>query len=184
MKNSNKKLSILDKLLELMNEQVINEKIDIPLDLAFNSFEFPGKTEITHEEFNLILSEFYLHLNRFRLNIRELSKDEALQEMMWFLERHYGANEAFGYGVSYIVAIHQGVEVIFGRIIEIMKFVEREKYLNWIIASFVDSMDWDAKTCLVNEILEKYGHLFPLDLKRKTIGELVNKLEWVISLVL
>jgi len=180
MKNSNKKQSILDQILGLINEQVINEKIDNPLELALNSFTFPNKTEITQEEFNLMLSEFYLHINQFHVNVRELSKDEALQEMMWYLEKHY----KIGYDVAYFYAIHHGVEVVFGRIIEIIKFVEREKYLNWIMASFVNSLDWDEKTCLVNEILEKYGHLFPQDMKKMTKGELVNKLEWVIAMVI
>ena len=72
-------------------------------------------SEVTHEEFNLMLSEFYLHINRFRIKVRELSKDEALQEMMWLLEKQY----RIGYDVAYFYAIHQKIDVVFGRVIKI-----------------------------------------------------------------
>ena len=79
--------------------------------------------------------------------------------------------------------IHNGYKPVFERIIGFMKSVEKDKFLNWILITSIDPTDWDLKKRLAIEIQERFGHLFPPDMQKMSVGHLINILEEVISLV-
>jgi hypothetical protein len=182
--NLNNNTSMLDQIIELMDENVINQRINEPLNVAYNCFWFPDNGDVTHKKFNSVLAEFYLHLNRSSTTVREFSRDEGLQEMMWFLERHYRSEKAVGYKAVYLDVICEDYEEVFERIVELMKSIEKEKYVNWILTTCIDPLDWDCKKRLVEEIQKRFGYLFPPDMQDMAIGELIIDLEMVISNIL
>jgi len=183
MMNLNKAVN-LDQLVELMDEDLIYQRIIRPLDNAFVYFSLPYINHVTHEVFNSILSDFFQHINQYGPNTRKLSKDEALQEGMWFLERYYQSTKASGYDAAYLDAIQISVDYVLEQIIEFMKSVEKGKYLNWIFTTIVDPMEWDLKRKIAEEIVERFSHLFAPDVRIWSIGQLVNNLEMVVKMVI
>jgi hypothetical protein len=173
----------LDQLFELMDEDMIYQRTNKPLDNAFSHFATPDIEDVTHEGFNSVLGDFFQHINRYGLNARILTKDEALQEGVWFLESYYPPTDDSGYEEAYLYALNKGYSDLLEQILEFMKSVERKKYMNWIFLTIVKPMNWDLKRKLAEKILERFGHHFPQNMKNLLVGQLANDLETVIETV-
>jgi hypothetical protein len=178
-------MSVIETLISEIDEYVLFEKIDAPLNRCFESFSIDQPKNLTHKQFNAVITAFYQHLNLHGLtNPRRLSSSEAFSEVLWILERHYRGPETTGYDGAFLDALNQGQEglrLTVERILQIIKSEQRKHYISWVIQSTIDPSDWNAKKKLVEDLIYSYGHLLHPDVKKLTAAQLIPHLEALIT---
>ena len=169
----------LNKIMEILNEEVLFKKIDEPLDEALRKFSYSLSAEITQKEFNSVMKSFIEHLKNYGIIILTTQvKGSESSEIIWLTEKYYRGHETKGYeGALYDVITQgsEGIESVLEGIIETIKISEREKYISCIITKYFILLDWDMKKEILSEIFDEFGHLFPPELKRITNSSVSSK---------
>ncbi len=178
-------MSILAILISKIDGFVLFEQIDAPLNRCLDSFTVDQPENLTHKEFNAVITAYYQHLNLHGLaNPRRLSSSTAFSEVLWILEKHYRGPETTGYDGAFLDALIQGQEglrLTVERILQIIKSENRKQYVSWVIQSTIDPSDWHAKKKLAADLIASYGHLLHPDVKKLTPAQLIPHLEELIS---
>ena len=188
MKTRDLHLRNLNKILELLNGEVLYKKIDEPLDEALRKFTYSLSAEITLNEFNSVMGSFIEQLNNYRIMIftTQVRANES-SKIIWLTEKYYQGQETKGYeGALYDVITQgrEGIDSVLEGIIETVKSNEREKYISSIITKYFTFLDWDVKKEIIKEILDEFGYIFPPQLVELQISQLVPKIEELINLIL
>jgi hypothetical protein len=173
---------ILKKIFESLNNEVLFEQIDHPLDMAMETFVHQEPALITHKNFNTLITKFYQHLNIHCFK-KDLCDSEAFKEVSWLIEVHYRGDDSKGYDGAYYDAVNEGYDLFLARLINIFKSIERDKYVNWVIHSNIDPTDWTLMKKMVEEIFESYGELLPAELKRFSPAQLTPHLKQLILII-
>ena len=180
-------MSVLNKILNLVDAAVLAHAIDRPLDAAFGSFVFEQSEQPSHDDFNETLQRFYQHLNQHGLRRpRTLSHATALRDVLWLLDGHYRGHETTGYDAAHLDASSygkDGIIIVLEQLVQIIKAIERTHYISWIINTTIDPSDWQRKNQVVEEILRRFGHLFSPDLGKLSAAQLVPHLEELIAII-
>ncbi len=178
----------LNKIMEILNEEVLFKKIDEPLDEALRKFSYSLSAEITQKEFDFVMKSFIEHLKNYGIIILTTQvKVSESSEIIWLTEKYYRGHETKGYeGALYDVLTQgsEGIESVLECIIETIKISEREKYISCIITKHFILLDWDMKKEILREIFVEFGHLFPPELKELQIAQLVPRIQELINLII
>ena len=178
----------LNKIMEILNEEVLFKKIDEPLDEALRKFSYSLSAEITQKEFNSVMKSFIEHLKNYGIIILTTQvKGNESSEIIWLTEKYYRGHETKGYeGALYDVITQgsEGIESVLEGIIETIKISEREKYISCIITKYFTFLDWDRKKEILREIFDEYGYLFPPELKELQLAQLVPRIQELINLII
>ena len=178
-------MSILGILVSKIDGFVLFEQIDAPLNRCLDSFTVDQPENLTHAEFNAVITAFYQHLNLYGLaNPRRLSSSAAFSEVVWILEKYYKSQHIGGYEGALFDALSQGQEglrLTVERILQVIKSEKRQQYVSWVIQSTIDPSDWHAKKKLVEDLIASYGHWLHPDVKKLTSAQLIPHLEELIS---
>ena len=76
------------------------------------------------------------------------------------------------------------VKIVLHRIAEIIKTVEREKYINGIFKSSIDISNWHLRCRIVEYLLSKYkAHLTPA-LYKCHHSQLVDEIPYILSIII
>ena len=133
------------------------------------------------------MAAFYQHLSQHGLRIRrKLANADALNEVIWLIENHYRGYETHGYDGAVFDALSQGeggILLILERLTATIKSIERTKYIDWIISSTVDPLNWSLRKELVRTLLERFSHLFHPDVQKLPSEQLVPCLEDLLAIV-
>lgn len=177
----------LNKIMEILNEEVLCKKIDEPLDEALRKFSYSLSAGITQKEFNSVMKSFIEHLRNYGIIILTIQvKGSESSEIIWLTEKYYRGHETKGYvGAIYDVLTQgsEGIESVLEGIIETIKISEREKHISCIITKYFTFLDWDRKKEMLREIFDEYGYLFPPELKELQIAQLVPRIQELINLI-
>ena len=158
----------LEIIIDQLNERIMSDSIDKPVDEVLKSFKVNSSEITSHKKFNstitLLFQELYQHNPGFT---RELSESEAFGEAIMLLEKYYQTDRYYGYEGALFEAItkgQRGIIFVIERITEIYKQNERGKYITSIIKKSIDPTDWYLKKELVEEIVKSYHHRLPSEL--------------------
>jgi len=151
----------LNEILYLLDEDVIYEKIDAPIDEILREFYYPATKIITQKEFISMISGFLKELkNQGILLTMEL---DEFSEVFWFLEKHYSSDRSHGYerALNDVLTYgSNGIEMILEDTTESLKKEQRENFTNWIFDTKIIFLEWNAKLKLIEEFRKQYGILF------------------------
>jgi hypothetical protein len=140
-----------------------------------------------HKDFNKIIGNFYKYLCQNGLEIhKETRYSEALGEIVWLLEKSYQGYETRGYDGAYFDALsedNEGLDFILQRVVEILKQINRRKYISWLITSTIDALDWDLKVQLVSDILNNHNHLLHPEITKLSPSQLAPYIEDLILII-
>ena len=124
------------------------------------------------QQFTNILTEFYQHLSQVGLKrTANLAESKAFKEVLWILEHYYRGNKTKGFDGAFYDALkygETGMEFILEAVVGFIKSIERTKYISWIVHTSFDPSNWFVKKKLVEDILARYGDIFPSDVIQLT----------------
>ncbi len=177
-------MKILDNIFSLLDNDLIYNEIDLRVDCAMKSFEIKFKVN-NHKEFNIIITSLVKHIYQHGLSVQmNLTETKALEEAIWILEKYYRGEHTSGYDDALFDAINQeqyGIEFVIEIIVELIKSLEREKYIYSVLTKNIDPRDWNLRKKLVEEIINRFSDLLPSELKELTSSQLTPYLEQLIK---
>jgi len=147
---------IIFKIFDLLDENNISKEIDGLINKAIDEFIFDFSGEYSLKRFHELISKLVQFIYQRGLKLPKiLSLTEALAEAISLLELGYRNEYSAGYDAAIVDASNpeiNGFELIKSSLIEIIKNVEREKYIEWVFVSYIDTSDWKIK-CEIIEFL-------------------------------
>ena len=182
--NLNSKMPILDELFGHLNEQVLVDKIDIPIEKASRLYSITESVNCTSKEFRQIIASIYRRIyEQETIEFTFYNESEALIQAIWILEKYYKGYETTGYdGALYDTTKNSsdGLEIVLERFIEIIKTIERNKYITQTFQSLLDPSDWNLRYEITIELLNRFDRYCSPELKNLEPIQLVSHLEELI----
>jgi len=159
----------LEETLELLrndsNAQVISEKID---DVT-NEFTQNISEVKSHAEFNLQISKFVRQIyKQCTMTNKKISSRVALGEAIDILERYFITWSGRGYDEAYLEAvtdIGKGIRFVLQKLGEFIKEKEITSYNDCLYRSIINPFDAESHRKIAEQIIEKYGFLFPDEIR-------------------
>ena len=161
MMNLNKKVEvekILDRVLKLLDDEIIQRTIDLPIREATAGFEFHKIEHITYERFIKEIGKLIQHVYLNGLNTkRKLTQKQAEAEAISVLQMGYQSAYGKGFYAAYLDSQNNnfdGLEFILNQISEIIVQMTRDRYVHWVITTQIQSLDWHIR-CRMVETFQK-----------------------------
>ncbi|MBN1818746.1 MAG: hypothetical protein JW828_15395 [Sedimentisphaerales bacterium] len=165
-----------------LDPTLIKSRFDEPIDLAVRQFIHKAGCPISPKEFHRIITEFVLHIYDTSFNARWMASIEPLGLVMELLETHYNG----AYGRGYIAAAldandtgEGGMDAVLTQLAEIIKDIERQKYVNAVFAVHINPADWRLKCEIVRILLAYYRPFLPEQLRICKPWELVHEIPFL-----
>ena len=169
---------ILDRLIDLLDEERLTHLIDEPIDQALEDFRFPDAAEYSQELFHRTFAGFLQQLYGKALQPgRRISTSAALDEAISILEHDYRGMQASGYYGALLDAADPsqgGIQLVLARLAELVKNRRRQIYVRWVAARYIDPADWHTKCALAAMLIRQCQGWMPLELKRCPAEELAD----------
>ena len=158
----------LNEILYLLDEKVIYEKIDAPIDEILNKYSYSISDEITQKEFISIISKF---LNQLKNQGVLVSMDSnEFSNVFWFLEKYYKGEGSQGYERALNDYGEYGIEMILEETSEALKMDQRSRYLSWLYDTKINYLEWNEKLKLMEEFVDQFKTFF-----NPTVSNLPNE---------
>lgn len=165
-----------------LGDSLIKSRFDEPIDKAARQFTHKAGCPITHEMFHKVIAEFVVHIYDKGLNACWVASAEPLGYTINLLDNHYNST----YGRGYIAAAldagdaqQGGIDAVLNQLAEIVKDIERQKYINAVFAVNIDPTDWPLKCHIVSILLEDYRQFLPEHLLLCKPWELANEIPFI-----
>ena len=156
---------LLREMAALLDEGVITERIDEPVDSAVASFPFSNPSEYDHRRFHDLIVRFIQHLAAGMVWGRgELSYDHAHDEAVALLERLYDGEHGRGYDGAVVDAADPegwGIPFVLLVLAEGIKQDQRALYERWVQTRCLAGADWGVRCTAAEIMLERCRHMLP-----------------------
>ena len=180
-KNRKRATAILEKILELTDEEYLQRRIDRPVEKVLATFEYDTNARISHRYFMDIVADL---VHRIYLNgpgtSQHLSHTQASAEALIIIEKAFGTHDVQGYDTA-IVAAFTDIESILARIAEFIISRTRERHIRWIYATCIDPFDWSTRCLIAETLIEKWKPFLPPSILSCTPAQLVDSLPQLFS---
>lgn len=177
--------SVIDRIKMLLAEQRLHEAIDAPLDEAAASFQPLATPTASRESFHRVLGDFVTHVYERGLPMpKKLSRQQALAEAIALLEAGYQGVRCYGYEGAYRDAMDpalDGTVLVLSELNEIIKTIEREKYLQWVFAEVLAPLDWLSRCRVAQTLLDQLRPFLPAEVLRFTPAQLADEIHHLIT---
>ena len=144
--------AVIEKILELTDEEYLQHRIDRPVEKVLAAFEYDSNASINHIYFIDVVGDFvrriYLHGPGIS---QDLSQSQASAEALFIIENAFGSHDVQGYDAAIVDAFND-FESILTRMAGFIIARSRERHIRWVYATCIDPSDWPTK-CLIAEIL-------------------------------
>ena len=158
----------LNRVAQLLDEQLMARRIDESIDRARDEFERVGDG-YSHRRFIEATARFVQHVYGEALPcVRRLTPSQARDEAVGLLTRAYEGTYADGYHGAVLDASDPsgpGIELALAGIAETIKAQQRQMYVRWVQVRHVDSADWPTKCAMASILLEWCGESLPPELR-------------------
>jgi hypothetical protein len=173
--------AIIEKILELTDEEYLQGRIDRPVEKVLAAFEYDRNALMSHRYFMDTASDFvrriYLHGPG---TSQHLSHTQACTEALIIIEKAFGSHDVQGYDAA-IVAAFTDLESVLLRIAEFIISRTRKRHIRWVYATYINPFNWPTR-CLIAEILiEKWKPFLPPTILSCTPAQLVDSLPQLFS---
>ena len=150
---------LLRELGTLLNENIIAERIDEPIDTAVASFRLETVPEYRHKIFHDAIARFVRHVMAgMAWGKRELSYDQAHDEAVALLERVYDGEHGRGYDGAVADAADpegRGIAAVLLTFAEGIKAHQRGLYTQWVEACCLAGAPWGVRCAAAEILLER-----------------------------
>jgi hypothetical protein len=158
---------ILERILSEISEESLTEKFGIPLDSARLCYLPESVTVKDGFEFNEAITAFYAHMFRHTGSPTGQMKKDAVSSEAFDLvenafERKGGYKSALSEGMH---AVNGGMRLVFDAMTESLKLKRKEDYINMVLKTTMDALDWDSKVRLMKVFMKRIGAELPADLR-------------------
>ena len=179
-------LEILRRVTALLDEDIIAQRVDEPIDEVLEKFGLVDDWAWSHQGFHRTIAEFVRHLYERAIPCRrKLSLAQAHDEAIALLEQGYRQMGGSGYDHAVLDAAdpsQSGLLVVLAAIAEGLKEHERETYLRWALARHIDPADWHAKCAIAGILIERCRELMPPELCRLSPEQLADSIPELLSI--
>jgi len=155
----NLKMTNLTEILYLLDQQVIYDKIDAPIDDILKKYSYSISEDKTQKEFISIISGFLKELKTQGI-LLSIGSEEFL-EVFWYLERYYKDEDSEGYERALNDYEEYGIQMILEETCEALKMDQRSRYLSWVHDTKINYLEWDEKLKLTEDFLDQFDNFFP-----------------------
>ena len=156
---------LLHEMAALLDETIVAERIDEPIDNAVESFRFPEACEYDHRRFHDLITRFVKHLYAgVPWGGRDLAYDQAHDEAIAFLERLYDGEHGPGYDGAVADAADPegyGMACTLLSLTERIKQQQRALYRRWVAVRCLGAADWYTRCAVAEILLERCRHMLP-----------------------
>jgi len=162
-----------------LDYRLIKSRFDEPVDEAARQFTHKTSGAITHKIFHKIIAEFVEWIYDKGLTARWMISAEPLDQAIALLEEHYNSTYGHGYTAAILDAVdvkEGGIDTVLGQLAEIIKNIERQKYVNAVFAVNINPADWHLKCEIVNVLLDDYRQFLPQHLLECEPWELAGQI--------
>jgi hypothetical protein len=153
----------IETITSALDDSHIKSRFDEPVDKAARKFSHNTSCPVNTKEFHGVIAEFTAHIYQKGLNT-EIAFSEPLGYAIELLEDHYRGS----YGTGYIAAAldandpaEGGIDTVLNRLADIIKDIERQKYIKAVFAVNINPADWHLKCEIVSILLEDYRQFLP-----------------------
>jgi hypothetical protein len=188
MTNSNKNTdatSILDDVLQHLDEAYLQQKIDIPIKMILAEFDSNEGIEITFQSFLNAIGTFIKRAYQLKIFCNQnLSDEQSQSEAVALLDRLYENTNNDGLMSAYLDTLNaelSGYDFILTQLANILIRVAREKHIKWICSSKLDSLDWPTKYKIERIILSQNHRYLPAEIINCPPGILASQLPHLIQ---
>ena len=182
----NRALEILRQVTALLDEDVIAQHVDEPIDEVLEKFGLVDDWAWSHQGFHRTIAEFVRHLYEKAIPcMRELSLAQAHDESIALLEQGYRQMGGSGYDHAVLDAAdpsQSGLRVVLAAIAEGLKEHERETYLRWVLARHIDPADWHTKCAIAAILTERCREWVPPELCRLSPEQLADSIPELLAI--
>jgi len=191
MMNLNKKVEvekILDRVLKLLDDQIIQGAVDLPIREATASFEFHKVEHITYERFIKETGKFIQHIYLNGLDPKQkLTQKQAEAEAIAVLELGYQNAYGKGFYAAYLDSQNQNfdsLEFILNQISEIIVQRTKDRYVHWVITTQIEPLDWHSRCRIVKTFQRLQLSILPQTLKNCPPAMLADHLPDLINVLI
>jgi len=146
----------LQSILSEINAEALS-RISLPLDSARSTYVMDSVIATSHDEFIETITAFFVHLLRYTQGISEpVNLHLAEAEAISLIDRAFSAKGGFQTALSEAkLGTQGGLRFIFDQMTEQFKKEEKEKYVNHVLKSALDPLDWDKRVSLIAEMIKR-----------------------------
>jgi len=160
---------------------------DEPIDNVARQFKHQAGCPVSHKTFHKVLADFVVLVYDRGLNACWKLSTDPLGEAIVLLEGNYQSHYGHGYIAAALDAndaTQGGIDAVLYLLKEIIKRVERHKYLRSIFATNIETADWHVQCEIVRILVETYRPFLPKQIGQCEPWELVSQIPSMISLCL
>lgn len=163
-------IRIIDQTAAMLDEILIQQRIDGPIDRVLQSFCVHDRPARNHEELHATVTRFVIRLYAEAMPIRrEMSDSQARDEAIEILEHAYEGTHANGYHAALVDATdpaQAGLPLVIARVAEGLKAQQRQSYLRSVAVRQIESVDWHTRSIMAGVLIERYAERLPLELRQ------------------
>ena len=174
-KRAREKVEIITAKLD---QGLIKSQFDEPIGRAARQFTHNAGCPITHMMFHKVIADFVEQIYSKGLNA-SWKLFEPLGEAISLLENLYQSAHGSGYTAAAMDAndsTQGGIDMVLVRLAEIIKDIERQKYVKAVFVVNINPSDWYLKCEIVDILLEDYKPFLPEHLSQCKPWELVDEI--------
>jgi len=171
----------LNAIIQLLDEENIARVVSIRHDLAREQYSMKKAVVQSFDEFKAEVTRFYQY--QYCITITG-STNVVVPEWMAsgfaidILERAFSKDG--GLEGAYRIAqkgVQGGMRAILDAIYKILKAQQEEQYIDYVLRSHVDPLDWNDKVDLMTQYLQRFGRNLPAGAQVKSAMELAIRYE-------
>ena len=153
----------LQSILTEINQEALLRHVAGPIDAARATFSPGMATTNSFDEFNEIVTAFYVHLQRHFYRLIEpidlnaaSSKASALLEKAFFKKGGWDAAQT-----EAETGVNGGIRFVLDVMTEHFKYVHQEEYMEQALKTALKPLDWEKTVSLTQAILKRLEHNLP-----------------------
>jgi hypothetical protein len=153
----------LQSILTEISQEAILRHVARPIDAARATFSPGTATTNSVDEFNEIVTAFYVHLQRhtYRL-IEPVNLNAASSKALALIEKTFFKKGGWEAALTEAeTGVNGGIRFVLDVMTEHFKHIHQEEYLEQALKTALKPLDWDKKVSLTQAILKRLEHNLP-----------------------
>lgn len=168
----------LDAINRLLDATFLADVFTAQLHEAIASFAVPINRTNSQREFLDAVGAFVCHVYANGLvTPRNLTEEQGREEALSLLERYYIGANARGYHAALVEGTspgREGLGVVLSALGEFIREEQEVLYMHWVLANYVDHLDWSDKRRLARYIVRQLEPFLPHEVLACSAGQLAH----------
>lgn len=178
---------VIKKIAAQLDQGLTRSLIDETIDKAVRQFRHRASCPVPYKNFGKIVADFMVQIYDHGLNARWKLSNDPLGEAIELLDGYYQS----AYGDGYMAALldandaaEGGIDAVLRQFAEIIKDVERQKYVQGVFAANIDPANWYLQCEVAKMLLEDYKAFLPECLLQRQPWELASQIPTLVYMCL